>query len=341
MNSLGKHPSYSRILVIRRDNIGDLVCTTPLIRALRSQLPESHIAVLATKYNMAVMEGNPDIDALFSYTKSKHLEHGESRLGIFWSRLKTIWTLRSRRFDWILLPAGPQRSAERFAKWIGARNILIRNEEDRQGGAHHAEQCCHLLVRMGLRAEFPESRLTPSPDRMEKAKALLPMAWATETGPLIALCLSSRKPSQRWSVEHFAEASRILHDRTGAKFLLLWSPGSPLNPRHPGDDDKALLVEAAMKGVPVHPMSTDRVEDLIAALALSDSVICSDGGAMHLASALGKPLVCLFGDSDPEHCGPWKSPHVVIQKPSREVEDISSEEVAEACMELLKSTHAS
>jgi len=61
--------------VIRRDNIGDLVCTTPLIRALRNQLPKSYIAVLATTYNLAVMDGNPDIDAFFSYTKGKHLEH--------------------------------------------------------------------------------------------------------------------------------------------------------------------------------------------------------------------------------------------------------------------------
>ena len=83
-----------RILIIRRDNIGDLVCTTPLIRALREQLPNAYIAALVTRYNMAVMEGNPDIDALFSYTKAKHLEPGESAIGIFWSRLKTIWTLR-------------------------------------------------------------------------------------------------------------------------------------------------------------------------------------------------------------------------------------------------------
>ena len=69
-----------RILVIRRDNIGDLVCTTPLIRSLREQLPGAYIAALVTRYNMAVLARNPDIDALFSYTKAKHLEPGESAI---------------------------------------------------------------------------------------------------------------------------------------------------------------------------------------------------------------------------------------------------------------------
>ena len=53
-----------RILVIRRDNIGDLACTTPLLRALRSQLPDAYLAALVTQYNAAVLAGNPDLDAV-------------------------------------------------------------------------------------------------------------------------------------------------------------------------------------------------------------------------------------------------------------------------------------
>ena len=55
-----------RILVIRRDNIGDLVCTLPLFRALRRQLPEAHLAALVTSYTAAVLDGNPDLDAIYA-----------------------------------------------------------------------------------------------------------------------------------------------------------------------------------------------------------------------------------------------------------------------------------
>ena len=335
--SLDTPEKQPRILIIRRDNIGDLVCTTPLIRALREQLPDAYIAALVTRYNMAVMEGNPDIDALFSYTKAKHLEPGESAIGIFWSRLKTIWTLRRQRFDWILLPAGPQRSAIRFATWIGAKKILIRDQEDFRGGSHHVEQCCHQLVRMGLKFETPPARLTPNPEAVTKIQSSLLLDWQAFRGPVIALHLSSRKPSQRWPASRFAETAHQLHEALGAKFILLWSPGASDNPLHPGDDEKATEVLNLTAGLPVHPITTERLEDLIGALSLCDGMICSDGGAMHLAAALGKPMVCLFGDSDPEHWGPWKTPHRVLQKPSREVADISAQEVVNVLMDVLKS----
>jgi ADP-heptose:LPS heptosyltransferase len=333
MDSPEKSP---RILIIRRDNIGDLVCTTPLIRALREQLPTAYIAALVTKYNLAVMAGNSDIDALFSYTKAKHLEKGESHFGILWSRLKIIWTLRQQRFDWILLPGGAQRSSLRFAKWIGAKKMLVRDDEDTAGGEHHVEQCCHQLVRMGLQFVTPEARLTSDKARVGKLKTSLPREWSRYSGPVIALHLSSRKLSQRWPAERFAELARALHEKLDAKFLLLWSPGSADNPLHPGDDEKARDVLTSTAGLPLHPIPTERLEDLIAALSLCDSIICSDGGAMHLAAALGKPMVCLFGDSDPEHWGPWKVPSVVLHPPSREVTDISMEEVSAAFLELVR-----
>ena len=322
--------------MIRRDNIGDLVCTTPLIRSLRKQLPEAHIAVLVTRYNRAVMDGNPDIDALHSYTKAKHLNHGESRIGALWERLKTIWKLRSQRFDWILLPGGPQRSALRFARWIGAPSILIREERHREAGEHHVEQCCGMLSDMGLRIEFPEATVVPDPVLVENVSHVLPPDWSERPGPLVALHLSSRKLSQRWPAERFAELSSLLHQRLGAKFLLLWSPGSAENPTHPGDDEKVEQVHSAMNGLPFSPIRTERIEDLVAAIDLCDAIICSDGGAMHLASGMGKPMVCLFGDSDPKHWGPWRCPHVVLQKPSLEVTDITVAEVAEAFEALLK-----
>ena len=69
-------PPAGKFLVIRRDNIGDLVCTTPLIHALRIAYPKAQLCVLVNSYNRPVVENHPDIDTVYAYTKAKHREPG-------------------------------------------------------------------------------------------------------------------------------------------------------------------------------------------------------------------------------------------------------------------------
>jgi len=316
-----------RILVIRRDNIGDLICTTPLIRALRRQLPSARIAALVTRYNEPVLTGNPDIDEVYSYQKAKHRGSEESVLGIYWQRLKTIANLRRQHFDWILLPGGGHASSLRFARLIAPRQTLVRGPEDAAAGTHEVEQTCHLLARMGLRYETPPARVVANAAAVERAAAQISTRFGATPTRIVGIHISARKPSQRWPVERFIELMRGFPAAPGDAFLLLWAPGSPSDPKHPGDDDKASAIMARMAAYPVMPMPTQRLEDLIGALALCDTVICADGGAMHIAAALGKPIVCLFGRSDSNQWRPWGVPYALLQQESQEVADISVEMV--------------
>lgn len=321
-----------KILIIRRDNIGDLVCTTPLIRALRSQMPTAWIEVLATMYNRAVMQGNPDIDALCYYTKAKHRDKGEGLLGIYSQRLATILKLRRQHFDLVLLPGHSTASALRFARWVAPQQILIRDNSDKVAGPHEVEQCCHLLVRMGLNYEVPAPIVVA--DEAERTRILSSLS-GMPSGPMIGLHISARKPSQRWPSDRFAALARTLLQRhPGIRFMLLWAPGSQDNRFHPGDDEKALAVHSAGVNLPIHPVPTSRLEELIAAISVCDALVCGDGGAMHLAAGLGKPIVALFGQSDAARWHPWGVPHVVLQKPSMNVCDIDVDEVVDALVSL-------
>ncbi|MFY9329110.1 MAG: glycosyltransferase family 9 protein [Georgfuchsia sp.] len=319
-----------KILVIRRDNIGDLVCTTPLLGALRTQLPSAHIAVLATRYNEAVLKGNPDIDALYSYTKAKHRHKGESLLSIYWCRLRMLLDLRRQNFDWILLPGGFQASALRLAKFIGGRRILVRGPEDEVAGSHEVEQSCHLLERMGLCFETPFARVVADATERGKIAARMADAWHSIPHRIVGLHISARKPSQRWPAERFADLAKRISLEEDCALILLWAPGPSNDPRHPGDDAKAKGVLSLCEGIPVLPLPTGRLEDLIAALSCCDSVVCGDGGAMHLAAGLGKPVVALFGQSGIERWRPWAVPQAVLQKPSMDVVDITVNEVFSA-----------
>ncbi len=64
---------HKKILFIRRDNIGDLVCTTPAIHAFRKVFPELKIGILVNTYNADVVKNNPDIDEIYVYEKAKHV----------------------------------------------------------------------------------------------------------------------------------------------------------------------------------------------------------------------------------------------------------------------------
>ena len=118
--------------------------------------------------------------------------------------------------------------------------------------------------------------------------------------------------------------------------MLLWAPGSHDNPRHPGDDEAADRILRDTQGSTVVPVATPDLKTLIAALSIADRVVCPDGGAMHLAAALGKPLVALFGDSPPERWRPWRVPCRVLQPESKNLADLPLGVVLDACLQLAR-----
>ena len=90
----------------------------------------------------------------------------------------------------------------------------------------------------------------------------------------------------------------------------------------------------------VIPVATADLKTLIAALSLAERVVCPDGGAMHLAAALGKPVVALFGDSPVERWRPWGVPHRVVRPESRNLSDLPLQAVVAAYGELASTGEA-
>lgn len=333
----GAEPSF---LLIRRDNIGDLVCTTPLFRALRERFPAARICALVNSYNAAVLQGNPDIDEVFSYTKAKHRPTGQSVPGVYFDRMKMLAKLRAMRFDHAILAApGFQERSLLLARMIGPRHILGFTEEKKPASRrvdigvpfvstphlHEAEDVFRLLQPLGISGTPPAASVFP--DKAETARARSQLDKVGAGARLtIGIHISARKSSQRWPAERFAQLARLLHKQLGARFMLFWSPGDESNPHHPGDDNKARQIMSALSDVPLIAYPTQQLRELIAGLSVCDRVICSDGGAMHIAAGLGKPILCFFGKSDASRWHPWGVPHIVLQPASQEVAEISVEE---------------
>ena len=323
-----------RILVVRRDNIGDLVCTTPLIAALRHRYPTAWIAVLANAYNAPILAGHPDIDAVLLYHKLKH--GGVGAFGLAMERISLVRRLRGARLDYVFLARTFFQQREfNFARLLAPTHIVgyaplagappraLDHPVPEAGaeGLHEVERVFRLARAIGVDGPPPPMRLDV--DATALARVREAMGAQRLRSPVVAIHLSARKPSQRWPAERFVALIRALHERHGASFILFWSPGPAAHPQHPGDDDKARQVIDATHGLPVLPWPTQELPALVAGLAACDRAICSDGGAMHVAAALGKPIVCFFGNSDATLWRPWGVPYELLQPPSRDIADVT------------------
>ena len=309
-----------RILVIRRDNIGDLACTTPLLDGLRRAQPGAWIGVLANTYNAEVLARNPAVDAVFAYEKLKHRER--SLPAFLTDRLRLAIELRRHRPDWILVPA-PAPQAVQYARSLKAGRIVLGDGQDPR---HEVLRTWAVGAELGVAGTPGPMRVYPDPAHVTAMRA------QGHGRPPVAVHISARRPKQRWPEARYVALARELAVRQPV--ILLWSPGLQSDPRHPGDDDMAARILEATKGLPVWGVATRELASLVAALSVADRVISPDGGAMHLAAALGKPVVALFGDSPVERWRPWGVPHRVVRPESGDLADLAVDAVLAAHAEL-------
>lgn len=306
-----------RILIIRRDNIGDLLCTTPAIRALRRRFPQAEISVLANSYNAPVLAGNPDIDHTFSYTKAKHAKRGKLRA--WWNEWQLYRQLKNRRFDLIIQAnPGPHDRTARLVRYLRGKHRLgvVNTRPDRCyniallpadiAGRHQVERVMSLLAPLGIAdAPGPMILAQPAPTDIPATQRL-----PQQPGQLwIGIHISSRKQCNRWDIARFKELIAAFPNTWRA--ALFWSPGPKNDLMHPGDDEDAAALVAALPDK-VLPFPTQSLNDLIVGLSQCTMLVCSDGGAMHIGAALGKPIVAFFGCTDPQAWGPWHVPNVVL-----------------------------
>jgi ADP-heptose:LPS heptosyltransferase len=309
--------AHPRILIIRRDNIGDLVCTTPLIDALRARYPEAWLGALVNSYNADVLAGNPALDAVHVYEKLKH--RSGSLLSNISNRMRLASSLRGKKLDEVLAPsAWPQ--ALKIAARLGAARVLSSSPLWEADPRHEVERAFSLGAALGVQGAPGPMRIFPDAATVAAVKKSVPAGR-----PLVAIHISARQAIRRWPLQRYAALIKELG--RSATVMLLWSPGAAGDSRHPGDDDAARCFPEMEN---LAKVATPDLRTLVAALSLADRVICPDGGAMHLAAALGKPVVALWADSPVERWRPWQVPHRVVRPESKNLADLDLGPVLDA-----------
>ena len=308
------------ILIIRRDNIGDLLCTTPLLRGLKDQLKVSRLDVVTNSYVAPVLKGSHLIDHLYIYHK---LKHGHiSFLNAASERFRLIFNLRKNHYDYIL---AFDHRALNLTRFLRKTKVLtpIQDWADQT----EVERAWELGQRLGL-IGVPGSLELP----------LYSSSSDIKNTQILGIHISARRVRQQYPITKWIKLIRALYDLdTELTFHIFWSPGDSKSPMHPGDDDKAVILKEELKDLPVIFLPTPTLESLIESIQTCGSMIMADGGAMHIAAALNRPIVALFGDSNPKRWRPWGVPYKILQNNTENVKDIEPSKIINTWLNLINS----
>ena len=285
------------VLFIRRDNIGDLVCTTPAIRAVRIKYPHCRIAMLVNSYNAGAVRNNPDVNDVYVYEKFKH-QSDKSRFRVWLSNLRLIGRIRRASVD-VSIACGyaPSPRLARYALLTGARMRIGPVEATGKSIAythpiaapdkpiHEVEAIMRLLAPLGIKEGLDLPLMVkPGDAEVKGVKAHLDEAAFNWHDRLIAMHISSRRPQNRWPVERFKQLADTIQERPGHRVLLLWSPGRGITLCIPATTRTRRYCRCHEERADC--VQTQSVEQLIAALSFASMVVCCDGGAMHIAPGL-------------------------------------------------------
>ncbi len=308
-----------RILLLRLERIGDLLMSLGAIRAVRGQAPDATIDLVVGSWNepiarlIAEVSHVELVDAAWLARGSA----GESAASL--ARRATRW--RGRRYDLAINFEGDIRSHGLLALAGAARRVgfghagggpLLTDVVAFDGGGHVADGGLALverafdlpagsLPRADTARGAPLWRLpVPEAARAAAHAALAQARTGNESRarPLLAVHAPGGRPIKQWPVERFAEAASVLAAEIGAAVVLTGAPG-----------DEAVVSEMASRlgarDVPtIRVQGTTDLVVLAAMLQLCRALLTGDTGPMHLAAAVGTPVLAVFGPSMPWRYGP-------------------------------------
>jgi heptosyltransferase-2 len=296
-----------RLLVIAPSWIGDTLLAQPLLARLRARHPGLRIDAVAPDWTAPVLRRMPEIDEVVEVP----FRHGELALG---GRIRLAARLRRRGYgEAIVLPNSFKSALVPFLagvpRRIGfrgeARYVLlnVRHRLDEAALPLMAERYLQLAEAPGRPVERPIPAVRIEVD---EANLLITVSrlGLDRSRPVVALCPGAEYgPAKRWPTRHFASLARALAAR-GRSVWLIGSPGD----RAIGDE----IVQLAA-GEALNLCGRTDLAAAIDLLSVAEAVVTNDSGLMHVAAALGKPLVALYGSSSPAHTPPLSSRARVVK----------------------------
>jgi lipopolysaccharide heptosyltransferase I len=298
---LNEYPAR-RIALLKPSALGDVVHTLPVLTALRQRYPRAHITWVVNRSYEPLLVGHRDLDATLPF------DRGAARAG--WWRATRMWTqlmleLRRRCFDLVVdlqglfrtgLMAAATRAPRRVglstaregASWFYTDVVPVADPE----GLHAVDRCWLVAAALGA-GHLDKEFHVPLAD---EARAWAGEALAGCPRPWLVLGVGSRWATKRWPPPHFAALARRARAEFGGTVIFI------------GAREEAVLSQAVrerLTGPVVDLAGATTLPQLAAILARADAVLANDTGPLHLAAALGRPVVAPYTCTRLRLSGPY------------------------------------
>ncbi|MHB8539350.1 MAG: glycosyltransferase family 9 protein [Candidatus Acidiferrales bacterium] len=291
-----------RFLILRMGALGDIVHTLPAVAALRESFPRAEIDWLVDRKWSTILDGNPDV------TRVIPIDRSSSR-----DVIATVQRLRAARYSTVLDFQSLYRSAI-LGRLSGApRRVGFDSNYAREGGAalfytetvtpqrtHKVEHNLELVESIGARTKEIRFPLRGSPDATEYVDRTLA---ARGVNDFFVLSPGGGWGSKCWPAERYGALHEALVRQYGWRGVISFGPG------------ERNLAEIVRRegGSPESLVESFNLPQLIALLRRAKFIVAADTGPLHTASALGTPVIGLYGPTDPARNGPFSKHNVVVR----------------------------
>jgi lipopolysaccharide heptosyltransferase II len=297
--------SLSKVLVLRLSSIGDIILTSPFLRVLKNRFPDIELHYVVRNEYADLLRWNPHIDKLITID----VRHGRKALE------SLNLALTSERYDAVfdlhhhlrtrILRNGLSHRIHHVNKRAARRLLLVYAHVNTYGTVVPVpERYIETAARYGVAPDTHGPELFyPEAENRSAISRLTEAGW-DGAPPLVALCPGSRHFTKRWPLEHYAELTTLLLE-LNATVLLLGSE------------------EDAPAGRALHSLNERRVIDCCGTTSLLETaallcqttcVVANDSGLMHMATAVRRPVIALFGSTVREFgFFPYNSPAEALE----------------------------
>jgi lipopolysaccharide heptosyltransferase II len=293
----------------------------PVLRAVKRRLPQAQIYWWIEASLAPLFEGDPDLSGLFIFRRKGW------RTFAWWREVwTTVRSVRHHRFDYVLDLQGLSRSG--FFSWLANGKTTVGLDNDREGNREGAQIFYDLLAPRSAPGTPPAVRYLGALEPLG-----MPVSWdfewlpqrpvaaatvgeqigafisnsalATRHPSLIALLPGARWPNKRWPVEFFAQTvNRLCEANKNTLFAVLGVAA---------DGPLAELISRQHSDRCLNLTGKTSLSEMIEWLRRADLVISNDTGPMHVAAALNRPVLAIYGPSDPLYTGPHQQASNVLQ----------------------------
>jgi len=292
-----------KILLLKPSSLGDVIHALPVLRLLKLHHPAAEIFWWIDSSLAPLIEGDPDLTGVVRFERKRWTRPQH------WPEMfRSIRALREKNFDLVIDLQSLARSGA-FA-WLARGKLLVGLDEVREGArgfydlavprksfhTHAVDWYLSVLPPLGVPVHKNFVWLPERPQIAAEVKHKWPAAFASHS-QLILLQPGARWLNKRWPIQHFVELVRALAGKfPDAHFGIL------------GGKDDAPLGKIISQSAPEKVLNlcgATTLPEMIEWIRLGDLLITNDTGPMHVAAALNKPLVALFGPTEPHRTGPY------------------------------------